>query len=340
MSSIKTILPTVNEESSCMKSVFSIIWKVIAVAMICVGVYLLVQVMGEAESVIESYEQLTGNSIGATNSIKIVFLRDYIRHTGNTDILITLGVTAAEKELIVNDNIDLEGVTPDDETQVPGEEDNSNNGGGGSGGGGSGGNGGGSGGGGSGGTGEDDEDGTSPAPGENNSINYVSPYDTAGHIKQSDPAWAKLTGSGGSTLKSAGCGIFAIYNAYVSNCGGNPKRLEDIILEFAASDSSVNVTVNSSGYLQGNLNAVAEGSGLWNYIARNYYNPGSVVQASGTVNSALPSDGKYIVYYNHAGSGQHWVYAVKSGSTYKVYNQGKEGANIGGCSIRKYYKLS
>lgn len=103
-----------------MKNVFSIIWKVVAVAMICVGVYLLIQVMGEAENVIDSYEQLTGNSIGATNSIKIAFLRDYIKHTGNTDILVTLGITPVEKDLILKDS-EFSGANPEDDRQNSGD---------------------------------------------------------------------------------------------------------------------------------------------------------------------------------------------------------------------------
>ncbi len=109
-----------------MKNIFSILLRIILVAGLCVIAYLFVQVWGESESVIESYDQLTGNSIGATSSIKVAFLQDYVKHTGNTDILITLGVTPAEAELILKDDlVPEEAATPEDDRQVPGEPENS-----------------------------------------------------------------------------------------------------------------------------------------------------------------------------------------------------------------------
>ncbi len=326
------------KDNNEMKHVFSIIWKIIAAASIFVGIYLIVQVKGDAEGVIEAYKQLTGNSVGATSSIKIVFLRDYIRHTGNTDILITMGVTPDEAELILNDNLEPKEIAePEDDTQTPSQPDASGNG---------------SGSGGQGQGGANNPNLPGPAQGANGSINYAQPYDSAGHLLQNNPAFAKLRSPDGDTLKSSGCPIFAIYNAYVSNCGGSPKRLEDIIMEYSKAELGGSVSINSNGWLQGNIGKVGQGGGLWNYIARNYYSPGSMIYNNGSnnggvsVNSKVTQDGKYLIYYSHLNgringdhSKAHWVYAEKVGNSYTVYNEGGEGTNIGNQPIIRCYKV-
>lgn len=295
-----------------MKNVFSIIWKVIAVAMICVGVYLLIQVMGDADNVIEAYEQMTGNSVGATNSIKIIFLRDYVKHTGRSDILVTLGVSPAEANLILDEDLQPdEEAEPEDDRQNPEADPDDNNGNGGNKGGGGGGSGGG---------------GTSNGK----------------FMKQSDPEIAYLKGgSSKSTMSNAGCGIVALYNAYVANTN-NPISMKDMMLEYSKKMLGGAVKVDGNGNLQGKIGDLAEGGVLWNWMVSNYYNPGKVNNPGGTkkVNDAITSDGQYIVYFNHSDSGQHWVYGVKSGSTWTVQNPSrKEGSNIGSLVIRKWYKL-
>lgn len=307
-----------------MKSVFSIIWKVIAVAMLCVGVYLLIQVMGEAESVIESYEELTGNSIGATSSIKIAFLRDYIRHTGNTDILVTLNVSPAEVDIILKDDLEpSETAEPDDDRQQAGSGNSS---------------GGGSGNGGSGGSASNPS--TSVGTGTNFQIDYVGLTD--GYMKQNHAEFENIMGNDGS-LSKLGCGIVALYNAYLAH--GGTERFEDIIFKFARDKRGNSLTIDSAGHLTGYIGTLDGDSdasdSLSRYIRDNYFNPGNVVTASGTVNSALPGDGEYIVYYNHADKGAHWVYCNKVGNSYSVANPAtKEGQDIGNREIRKYIKIS
>lgn len=317
-----------------MKNVFSLIWKIIAVALICVGVYLLIQVMGEAEHVIEAYEQLTGNSIGATNSIKIVFLRDYINHTGNTDILVTLNITPAEAELILRDG-DFTGATPNDETQKPGSDSNNGEG--------------------NGDSGNNSDDSSSNSSGDGNNSGTTS-GSKPGFMKQSDSVIAQIKGSSG-TISKLGCAIVGLYNTYYANTN-NPISLKDMLLRYSREKLGGSVKEDSNGNLQGKIGSLAEGGALWNWMVSNYFNPGGYMynadNGSVTVNSKIQSDGKYLIYYDHCDNkicvddnnnvhtDGHWVYAVKHGNNWTVENpnDNKEGQNIGGKPLIRYFKIS
>lgn len=312
-----------------MKNVFSIIWKILAIAMICVGVYLLIQVLGESESVIESYEQLTGNSIGATSSIKISFLREYIKHTGNTDILITLGITSSEKDIILSEDNLFDGADPDEDTQLKGTPDPNNP----------------SPTPGQGGQGTSPTPGTNPSPAPGTNPSPPPSNGNARLMRQEWPEIANLKG-GSTTMSGGGCGIVALYNAYYCNTV-NPISMKEMLLRYSNEKLGGAVKEDANGNLVGTIGDLMETAQLWNWI-KSTYNISTTAHVfdgnmTKTVNQGLPGDGKYLIYYQHAGGGdkRHWVYADVTNGNISIHgNENKgEGNNIGNLKLRTYYKL-
>ena len=141
--------------------------------------------------------------------------------------------------------------------------------------------------------------------------------------QSSSGGWHSVQGSGGSYMDKEGCAIYALWAA-AYNTGHTNEQLADAMWDMWGTPGTGNLSLNSNGTMYGELpykiGCYPDSVCTWTELRDRWgmsINTHFTGTDPGTFSSAVPRDGKYLVYYYHKSGSCHWVY-VQDGNVVKT----------------------